>query len=368
MRGPAAAGLLVVVALSGCIPASRSVAAGTCLSPVAPQALEPITPGLGAPTGALVTADDRLWITDASNGAVGRLNPDGSMTVWAQGLHDPGAMVELDDGSLLVAERESGAIVQVIPGLGLFLFRASDRHLPGITGMVNAPGDSVFAAVPGQLLHVSRDHEEVILHGLSDKPTLALEPGGGILISDRNIGLQRLDRSGVLGVIAGVPPIRSIAVDHHGWLVFISESGELWRWMGRSGTRLLSGLPADATVSVDQADNILVVDPRRNRVLRLVTTFIIRPASRVRAAFGKAVTLCLPVERAGAYREPITMTVAEAPPGIAAEVRRQPAGTQGATLNLLSDLPKRLKQGAIVLDVESGTLKQRFFVTLDFGG
>jgi hypothetical protein len=138
--------------------------------------------------------------------------------------------------------------------------------------------------------------------------------------------------------------------------------------MGRSGTRLLSGLPVDATVAVDQADNILVVDPHRNRVLRLVTSFIIRPARRVRAAFGKAVTLCLPIERAGAYREPITMTVAEAPPGIAAQVRQQPAGTAGATISLLSDLPKRLKQGAIVLEVQSGTLKQRFFVTLDFGG
>jgi hypothetical protein len=34
----------------------------------------------------------------------------------------------------------------------------------------------------------------------------------------------------------------------------------------------------------------------------------------------------------------------------------------------LSDLPERLKQGAILLEVRSGTLKQRFFVTLDFGG
>ncbi len=368
MRGPLAAGLVALLALSGCIPASRSVSAASCLSPVAPQALEPITPGLGAPTGALVTADDRLWIADAKSGTVGRLNPDGSMTVWAQGLHNPGSMVELDDGSILVAERYSGAIVHVIPGLGLFLFRAADPHLPGITGMVNAPGDSVFAAIPGQLVQVSRGHEEVILHGLSDTPRLALEPSGGILISDRNIGLLRLDRSGVLGIIAGVPPIRSIAVDHHGWLVFVSDTGELWRWMGRTGTRLLSGLPADATIAVDQADNILVVDPHQNRVLRLVTSFIIRPARRVRAAFGKTVTLCLPIERASAYKEPITMTVAAAPPGISAQVRRQPAGTEGATLSLLSDLPKRLHQGAIVLEVQSGTLKQRFFVTLDFGG
>lgn len=45
-----------------------------------------------------------------------------------------------------------------------------------------------------------------------------------------------------------------------------------------------------------------------------------------------------------------------------------PGGGMGATLSLLSDLPKRLKQGAIVLEVQSGTFKQRFFVTLDFGG
>lgn len=61
-------------------------------------------------------------------------------------------------------------------------------------------------------------------------------------------------------------------------------------------------------------------------------------------------------------------TVSAAAPGISAQVRQQPAGPQGATLGILSDLPKRLKQGAIVLEVQSGTLKQRFFVTLDFGG
>jgi hypothetical protein len=61
-------------------------------------------------------------------------------------------------------------------------------------------------------------------------------------------------------------------------------------------------------------------------------------------------------------------TVSAVAPGITAQVRQQPAGPEGATLSLLSDLPKRLKQGAIVLEVQSGTLKQRFFVTLDVGG
>jgi len=169
-------------------------------------------------------------------------------------------------------------------------------------------------------------------------------------------------------MIFGVPPIRSIAVDHHGWLLFVSDTGELWRWMGRTGTRLLPGLPPDAAIAVDQADNILVVDPDRNRVLRLVTSFVVQPTVRVRAALGKAVTVCLPVERASAYREPVTLMVAATPPGITATVGQQPAGANGAKLNLLSDLPERLKQGAIVLNIESGTLRQRFFVTLDFGG
>ena len=368
MRGPVAAGLLALLSLSGCTPASRSAPASSCLSQVAPQALEPITAGLGAPSAALVTADDRLWFDDSRSGTLGRLNPDGSITVWARGLHSPGSMVELDDGSILVAERESGDIVHVIPGLGTFLFRTADRPGMGITSMVQASGDEVFAAVPGKIIQVGRGHEEVVLTGLSNRPGLALEPGGAILISDRNIGLERLDRNGSLGFIPALPPIRTLTVDHHGWLIFVSDGGELWRRMGGTERRLLSGLPPDATIAVDQADNILVVDPRRNRVLRLVTTFIIHPARRVRAAFGKAVTLCLPIERAGAYKEPITMTVAEAPPGISAQVQQQPAGPQGATLSLLSDLRERLTQGAIVLEIQSGTLKQRFFVTLDFGG
>jgi len=200
MSGRVAAGVLALLVLSGCVPGTRSAQA-SCSSQVAPQALEPITAGLGAPRAALVTADDRLWFDDARSGAVGRLNPDGSITVWAQGLRNPGSMVELDDGSILVAERDSGQIVHLIPGLGTFVFRAADPNAPGITGMVKAPGDAVFAAVPGKVIQVSRGHEEVVLRGLSAEPRLALEPSGSILISDRNIGLQRLDRSGVLGMI-----------------------------------------------------------------------------------------------------------------------------------------------------------------------
>jgi hypothetical protein len=368
MRGPLAACLLALLTVSGCVPASRSGPAAACLSPIAPRSLEPITAGLGAPSSVLVTADDRLWFTDAKGGTVGRLNPDGSVTVWARGLHNPEAMVELGDGSILVAERDSGDILHVIPGLGTFLFRAADHSAGGISGMVKAPGDAVFVAVPGKVVQVSRGREEVVLHGLSERPRLALEPSGSILVNDRNIGLQRLDRNGILGIIAAVPPIRTLTVDHHGWLIFVSESGELWRWMGRTGTRLLSGLPEDAMVAVDQADNIVVVEPRQNRVLRLVTSFVIQPTRRVRAGFGKPVTLCLPIERASEYKEPVSVAVAAAPPGMSAVVQRQPSGNEGVTLSLRSDLTERLKQGAIVLNVESGTLKQRFFVTLDFGG
>jgi hypothetical protein len=369
MRGPVAAGLLALLTLSGCVATFPAAPAATsCPSRVAPRALEPITKGLGAPSAALVTADDRLWLDDSGNGTVGRLNPDGSFTLWAVGLRSPGAMVELGDGSILVAERATGDIVHVIPGLRPSSFRTAGLGAPGISAMVKAPGEEVFAAVPGAVIRVGRGREVVVLRGLSDQPGLALDPSGSLLVNDRNVGLQRVDRAGSVGLVIGVPPIRSFAVDHHGWLVFVSETGELWDWMAGKGTRLLSGVAADATIAVDQADNILVVDPHGNRVLRLVRSFIIRPTVRIRAAQGKTVRLCLPIERASAYTQPVTMTVAAVPPGITATVQRQPAVAEGATLNLLSDLPDRLKQGAIVLDVVSGTLKQRFFLTLDFGG
>jgi len=367
MSGRVAAGALALLILTGCTAGARDDSA-SCRSQIAPPGLEPVTRGLGAPSAVLVTADDRIWVDDLRGGAVGRLNPDGSMTIWAQGLHNPEAMVELSDGSILVAERDSGDILRVIPGLGTFLFRQSDHTAGGISGMVKAPGDAVFVAVPGKVIQVTRDREEVILHGLSERPRLALEPNGSLLINDRNIGLQRLDRNGALGIIAAVPPISTLTVDHHGWLIFVSDTGELWRWMRGTGTRLLSGLPNDAMIAVDQADNIVVVDPQQNQVLRLVTSFVIQPTRRVRAGFGKPVTICLPIERASAYKEPVSVAVAATPPGMLAVVQRQPSGTEGATISLVSDLTERLKQGAIVLNVESGTLKQRFFVTLDFGG
>jgi hypothetical protein len=368
MRGPVAVCLLAWLTLSGCVPAARPAQVASCPSQVAPRALEPMTKGMGAPSAALITSDDRLWLDDSQNGTVGRLNPDGSFTIWAAGLHSPGAMVELGDGSILVAEQGTGDIVRIVPGLRPYLFRAAGNGKPGMTGMVSAAGDEVFAAIPGAVVRVGRGGEVVVLRGLSDRPGLALEPSGAILVNDQNIGLQRLDGGGNLGLIVGVPPIHAFAVDHHGWLIFVSEAGELWDWMAGTGNRLLRGVPADATIAVDQADNVLVVDPHGNRVWRFVRSFIIQPTVRIRAAQGKTVTLCLPIERASAYTQPVTMTVAAVPPGITATVKRQPAVTEGAMLNLLSDLPDRLKQGAIVLDVESGTLKQRFFLTLDFGG
>jgi hypothetical protein len=46
-------------------------------------------------------------------------------------------------------------------------------------------------------------------------------------------------------------------------------------------------------------------------------------------------------------------TVSAVAPGVSAQVRRQPAGTQGPVLSLLSDLPRRLEQGTIGLEVPS---------------
>jgi hypothetical protein len=46
-------------------------------------------------------------------------------------------------------------------------------------------------------------------------------------------------------------------------------------------------------------------------------------------------------------------TVSAVAPGMSAQVRRPPAGTQGPVLSLLSDLPKRLEQGTIALEVPS---------------
>ena len=54
------------------------------------------------------------------------------------------------------------------------------------------------------------------------------------------------------------------------------------------------------------------------------------------------------------------------PPTASAQSSGGPISTERAPN--ASDLPNRLKQGAIVLEVQFGTLKQRFFVTLDFGG
>ncbi len=319
----------------------------------------------------MVTADDRILFDDERNGVVGRLNADGSVTVLATGLEHPAAMVEGQNGSIFVAEGKSGRIVRIVPGLAPFLVRSAQSGAAGVSGLVIDPGSGdILAAVPGAVLRISSDGRETmrVAGGLSMEPRLALDPAGSILISDRKKGLQRLTSSGELRSIKGVPFMRALVVDRQSRLLFITGRNELWQWTSGGHTVLLRSVPVDASLGLDQADNLLVVDPGANRLMRMVTSFVVPQTARLRVAQGKPVPLCLPIERASAFTAAVTISVSATPPGVTALIVRQPTAAEGARLEITSDAPNRLKQGAIVLLTESGSLHQRVFLPLDFGG
>ncbi len=327
--------------------------------------------GFGTPSGVLVTADDRIWFDDGQLGIVGRLNPDGSVTVLASALRHPGAMAEADDGAIFVAEGESGRILRIVPGLSPFVVRSPPAAAAGVSGLVIDPktGD-LLAAVPGGVMRISPDgrRSASVADGLGPEPRLALEPAGSLLISDRSAGLQRVDSSGAVYRVPGLPRMHALVVDRLSRILFVSERNELWRWSPAGQTRLLTVVPPQAGLALDQADNVLVADPRANRLERMVTSFHVPQTQRLRVGQGDRVAFCLPVQRARGFTADVTLSLTAMPPGITARIVQQPTAQLGARLEITASSLARLNQGAIVLLAESGRLHQRVFLLLDFGG
>src|SRR5579885_869984 len=72
--------------------------------------------GVGRPDDLAFDPQGRLLFSDFYNGAISRVNADGTVTVLARGLPGPEGLVSLPDGTLIVAEQTSHQIVSLAPG------------------------------------------------------------------------------------------------------------------------------------------------------------------------------------------------------------------------------------------------------------
>jgi streptogramin lyase len=72
-----------------------------------------VASGVDRPHGVEVGPDGRIYVGDTYNGAVKRVEADGSLTTLASGLATPTGLAVTADGAVLVVEHGSGAVTRI---------------------------------------------------------------------------------------------------------------------------------------------------------------------------------------------------------------------------------------------------------------
>jgi sugar lactone lactonase YvrE len=104
------------------------------LYPAGAHAPSVLVAGLGGPTSLLAEDADTLLVTERDGGALTRVRRDGQRAVVASGLHWPAAVARAGDGTLFVSQAGGGAVIVIDPD-------GSVRH--EIPGFVDAQGVAV---------------------------------------------------------------------------------------------------------------------------------------------------------------------------------------------------------------------------------
>lgn len=182
----------------------------------------------------------RLLFSDYTNGTVGRLNADGTVTVVHRGLSGAEGLVQLANGTLVVAEEKTNQIVSFPPG-------SSAPHL--------------LRTMPGQPTLVEC-HQGV--DGIAWDPTTK-----SLVVPDSPTGtIYRLSTDGrqLTRIGSGFTHPVGAAVGADGTVYVADEcGGDVWK-LSAGGARVevaSASMPDD--VALDGAGDIVVTDVRRTR-------------------------------------------------------------------------------------------------------
>jgi sugar lactone lactonase YvrE len=223
-----------------------------------------------------------LIVTIAGNGTKG-FNGDGSPAATA-GLSSPTGMVLSDSGSLFIADAGNNRIRKIDSSSGLITTIAGN-------GAPSSGGDGGPA----------------VNAGLNQPRSVALDRAGNLYIADTaNHRIRRLDQSGVIATVAGDgtkgfggdngPAVKAIlsspagvAIDRAGDLLIVDTGNNRIRrinaagiittiagngidgFSGDGGPAVGAGLDSPESVTIDGAGNILIADSGNNVVRRVDT-------------------------------------------------------------------------------------------------
>jgi len=242
--------------------------------------------GVGRPDDLAFDPQGHLLFSDSYNGTVNRLNANGSVTRIITGLAGPEGLVELSNGTIIIAEQRTNRILALSPGAkSLTVLRA----IPGTPGIapckdgidgiaLDATTDTLIVpdSPTGNVYRLSLDGKKLslITSGIVRPVGAVVDAQGTIYVADECGGaVVRITPDGRSTRMTGFGKPDDVAFDQHGNLLLVDllpSIHALIRIRQSTGKHeLLSskGLIEPQGLVVDGNDNIYVSDDYANIIV-----------------------------------------------------------------------------------------------------
>ena len=320
----------VIIALVLCVPAAcqstppasspktrpspSATPLAACPATPAPAGPQVLLQNLPAPDDLAFDSEGRLLFSDITAGTVSALNPGGSVERIAAGLSAPEGMVLTADGRILVAEQARNRVMAIDPQThAVSLWRAFPNRTgrDGIDGIGPAlsNGDIIVPDSPNGLVwRVGADGKSAtqIASGMNRPAGAGADASGRIFIADEGGPVWVLDPAKRRFV--SLPTPDDVLVGRAGQ-VFVNTLGDnAIHVLDAQGHQLtvLSGIQQPQGIALDNADNLYYTEFTKNRIGRVVRSFILDTAKVTRIASGRYI-ICPVVRRALAFTTPLTL-------------------------------------------------------------
>jgi len=297
-------------------PSPSATPLAACAATPAPAGPQVLLQNLPAPDDLAFDPEGRLLFSDITAGTVSALNPDGSVERIAAGLSAPEGMVLTADGRILVAEQARNRVMAIDPQThAVSLWRAFPNRTgrDGIDGIGPAlsNGDIIVPDSPNGLVwRVGADGKSAtqIASGINRPAGAGADASGRIFIADEGGPVWVLDPAKRRFVILPTPD--DVLVGRAGQ-VFVNTLGDnAIHVLDAQGHQLtvLSGIQQPQGIALDTADNLYYTEFTKNRIGRVVRSFILDTAKVTRIASGRYI-ICPVVRRALTFTTPLTLQI-----------------------------------------------------------
>jgi sugar lactone lactonase YvrE len=295
-------------------PSPSATPLAACAATPAPAGPQVLLQNLPAPDDLAFDPEGRLLFSDITAGTVSALNPDGSVERIAAGLSAPEGMVLTADGRILVAEQGRSRVMAIDPQThAVSLWRAFPNRTgrDGIDGIGPAlsNGDIIVPDSPNGLVwRVGADGKSAtqIASGMNRPAGAGADASGRIFIADEGGPVWVLDPAKRRFVVLPTPD--DVLVGRAGQ-VFVNTLGDnAIHVLDAQGHQLtvLSGIQQPQGIALDTADNLYYTEFTKNRIGRVVRSFILDTAKVTRIASGHYI-ICPVVRRALTFTTPLTL-------------------------------------------------------------